>query len=94
VRAFAEMMTGRHGDSLDAWMARVDADDLPYLRSFTIGIRRHYAAVLSGLTRSLARLCLPESSSVQVIPEGAGLVTEQSACPASVFCGPGYVRAC
>jgi transposase len=50
VKAFAEMMTGRHGDRLDAWMEQVDADDLPHLRSFTKGIRRDHAAVLNGLT--------------------------------------------
>lgn len=55
VRAFAEMMLGRHGDRLQEWMARVDADDLPYLRSFTTGLRRDHAAVLNGLT-------LPHSS--------------------------------
>lgn len=66
VQAFAEMMTGRHGDRLDAWMARVDADDLPYLRSFTIGIRRDYTAVLAGLT-------LPHSSGAPVTFHGWSL---------------------
>ncbi len=29
VGTFAEMLTGRHGESLDSWMAAVDADDRP-----------------------------------------------------------------
>jgi transposase len=55
VAAFAEMMTSRHGGRLPGWMAAVDADDLPHLRSFTRGIRRDQAAVTNGLT-------LPHSS--------------------------------
>jgi len=39
VRAFAEMLTGRHGKRLDDWMATVEAADL-----------LDYAAVLNGLT--------------------------------------------
>jgi transposase len=55
VKTFAEMMTGRHGDRLDAWIDQVNADDLPHLRSFTTGLRKDYEAVLNGLT-------LPHSS--------------------------------
>jgi len=55
VTSFAEMMTGRHGERLTEWMAAVDADDLPYLHSFTRGIRRDLQAVVNGLT-------LPHSS--------------------------------
>jgi len=50
VTAFAEMMTGRHGERLPAWLAAVDPDDLPHLHSFTRGIRRDQAAVTNGLT--------------------------------------------
>jgi transposase len=50
VTAFAEMMTGRHGERLPAWLAAVDLDDLPHLHSFTRGIRRDQAAVTNGLT--------------------------------------------
>jgi transposase len=50
VKAFAEMMTGRHGERLPAWIAAADADDLPHLDSFTRGIRRDQAAVTNGLT--------------------------------------------
>ena len=50
VTAFAEMMTGRHGGHLPAWIAAVDLDDLPHLHSFTRGIRRDQAAVTNGLT--------------------------------------------
>ena len=34
VTAFAEMMTGRHGERLPEWIAAVERDDLPHLRSF------------------------------------------------------------
>jgi hypothetical protein len=50
VTAFAEMMTGRHGENLDAWIAAVDADDLPDLHSFTTGLKHDHDAVLAGLT--------------------------------------------
>jgi hypothetical protein len=52
VKAFAEMMTGRHGERLDAWIAAVRADDLPHLHSFANGLERDHAAVLNGLTLS------------------------------------------
>jgi hypothetical protein len=55
VTAFAQMMTGRHGDRLDAWIAAVDADDQPDLHSFTAGLKRDHDAVRNGLT-------LPHSS--------------------------------
>jgi transposase len=50
ITAFAEMMTGRHGERLPEWIAAVDLDDLPHLHSFTSGIRRDQAAVTNGLT--------------------------------------------
>jgi transposase len=50
VTAFAGMMTGRHGDRLEAWIAAVGLDDLPHLHSFTRGIRRDQPAVTNGLT--------------------------------------------
>ncbi|MEV1120263.1 ISL3 family transposase [Actinosynnema sp. NPDC049800] len=50
VGSFAEMMTGLHGERLDAWIASVEADDLPQLHSFTAGLTRDYAAVVNGLT--------------------------------------------
>jgi hypothetical protein len=50
VGAFAEILTGRHGEQLDAWMAAVEADDLPYLHRFVRGLRLDYDAVLNGLT--------------------------------------------
>jgi transposase len=50
VTAFAEMMTGRHGERLPAWIDAVEGDDLPHLHSFTRGIRRDKAAVTNGLT--------------------------------------------
>ncbi|HEX8869416.1 MAG TPA: transposase [Lentzea sp.] len=50
VTSFAEMMTGLHGDRLDDWITAVQADDLPYLHSFTAGLTRDHAAVVNGLT--------------------------------------------
>jgi len=55
VAAFGDMLTGRHGHRLDAWIAAVEADDLPELHSYTVGLKRDHAAVLNGLT-------LPHSS--------------------------------
>jgi transposase len=50
VAAFAEIMSGLRGDRLDGWVAAVDADDQPDLRSFTAGLRRDQQAVTNGLT--------------------------------------------
>jgi transposase len=50
VAAFAGMLTGRHGDRLDGWIAAVEADDLPGLHSFTTGLRRDRQAVVNGLS--------------------------------------------
>jgi transposase len=55
VTEFAKILTGRHGERLDAWIATVDADDQPDLHSFTTGLKQDHAAVLNGLT-------LPHSS--------------------------------
>lgn len=50
VTEFAEILTGRHGDRLDAWIAAVDAGDQPDLHSFATGLKRDYDAVRNGLT--------------------------------------------
>ena len=50
VTEFAKILTGLHGDRLDAWITNVDVDDLPALRSFTTGLRNDHAAVINGLT--------------------------------------------
>jgi transposase len=50
ITAFAEMLTGPHGDRLDTWITAVDADDLPDLHSFTAGLKRDHVAVANGLT--------------------------------------------
>jgi transposase len=50
VRAFATMMCSRRGQELEAWMAAVDADEQPALRSFVLGLRRDQDAVTAGLT--------------------------------------------
>ena len=57
VTEFAKILTGLHGDRLDAWLAAVEADDQPDLHSFARGIRHDHDAVLNGLT-------LPWSSGV------------------------------
>jgi transposase len=46
----AKILTGRHGDRLDAWMAAVEADDQPDPHSFVRGSKHDYHAVLNGLT--------------------------------------------
>jgi transposase len=51
VSAFAEMMANLTGSSdLDKWLAAVEADDQPELRSFATGIRNDKEAVINGLT--------------------------------------------
>jgi transposase len=50
VTEFAKILTGRHGDRLDAWITAVEADDQPGLHSFTTGLKQDHAAVLNGLT--------------------------------------------
>jgi transposase len=50
VKAFAGMMTGRHGERLDTWIAATRADDLPHLHTFANGLDRDHTAVLNGLT--------------------------------------------
>ncbi|MFD1534768.1 transposase [Pseudonocardia aurantiaca] len=50
VTAFAKMLTGRHGERLESWMAAVEAADLPDLQRFVTGLRRDHAAVPNGLT--------------------------------------------
>jgi transposase len=50
IRSFAQIMTRRQGLlALDDWLARVEADDQPELRSFANGIRRDQQAVTAGL---------------------------------------------
>ena len=55
ITEFAKILTGRHGDRLDAWIAAVEADDQPDLHAYAAGLKRDHAAVLNGLT-------LPHSS--------------------------------
>ena len=50
ISQFAELLTGRHGEDLDAWMSLVDADDLPALHGFVHGLRMDLDAVVAGLT--------------------------------------------
>jgi transposase len=55
VRKFAAMMTGRHGDRLEDWIADAEQDTLAPLASFARNLRRDLDAVRNGLT-------LPHSS--------------------------------
>jgi hypothetical protein len=48
VRAFAIMMTGRHGDRLDAWITTVEHDTLAPLAGFARNLRRDLDAVRNG----------------------------------------------
>jgi transposase len=50
VRSFAKLIAQRRGHELLSWPEQVEADDLPELRIFAIGIRRDLAAVVNGLT--------------------------------------------
>jgi transposase len=50
VEEFAKIMTGRHGERLDAWITAARADNLPHLHTFTNGLERDHAAVQAGLT--------------------------------------------
>ncbi|MFE9306013.1 ISL3 family transposase [Streptomyces sp. NPDC006856] len=55
VRKFAAMMTGRHGDRLEDWIAGAEQDDLAPLAAFARNLRRDFDAVRNGLS-------LPHSS--------------------------------
>ncbi|MFC6060801.1 ISL3 family transposase, partial [Streptomyces pratens] len=55
VRRFAAMMTGRHGDRLENWIADAEQDTLAPLASFARNLRRDFDAVRNGLS-------LPHSS--------------------------------
>lgn len=50
VRALAELMNGRQGRHLDQWITKVQADDLPALRTFVTGLGQDLDAVVAGLS--------------------------------------------
>ncbi|MGI5516073.1 ISL3 family transposase [Streptomyces sp. CA-106131] len=50
VRKFAVMMTARHGDRLEEWIAGVEHDTLAPLAGFARNLRRDFDAVHNGLT--------------------------------------------
>src|SRR4029077_20604928 len=50
VEEFAKILTGRHGQRLDTWIAAARTGDLPHLHTFANGLERDHAAVLAGLT--------------------------------------------
>jgi transposase len=50
ITAFAKMMVNRTGaDTLDTWLAAIEADTIPELHTFARGIRQDYTAVRNGL---------------------------------------------
>ncbi len=57
VQEFATMLRTRTGETLDAWLAKAVASQIPEFQSFVLGIERDKAAVQAGLTR-------PESNGV------------------------------
>jgi hypothetical protein len=77
VKAFAEMMTGRHGERLDAWIAATRADDLPHLHTFTNGLERDHAAVLNGLTLPYGSGAAEGRSSAACCSAGTSLSTRR-----------------
>jgi transposase len=50
IRAFAVMMTGRHGDRLEEWITTVENDSLTPLAGFARNLRRDLDAIRNGLT--------------------------------------------
>jgi transposase len=50
VTEFAKILTTAGGARLNAWIAAVEADDQPDLRSFASGLKRDWDAVVAGLT--------------------------------------------
>ncbi len=50
ITTFAEIMSGLHGERLHEWIAKVEADQLPDLYSFTAGLKSDLDAVVNGLT--------------------------------------------
>ena len=50
VQQFADLLTARRGQDLDAWMTAIDADDLPAVHGFVHGLRKDLPAVVAGLT--------------------------------------------
>nr|WP_322756710.1 transposase [Frankia sp. Cas3] len=49
IRAFAALLTGHHGEDLDAWITTVRDDDLPAVHAFTHGLDTDHDAVVAGL---------------------------------------------
>ncbi len=50
IRAFAALLTGHHGEDLDAWITTVRDDDLPAVHAFAHGLDTDHDAVVAGLT--------------------------------------------
>ena len=50
VQQFAQMLRGRVGERLDAWLAQVQSSELAELQSFAAGVVKDKEAVRAGLT--------------------------------------------
>nr|WP_239373623.1 ISL3 family transposase [Frankia sp. Cj5] len=50
IGAFATLLTGRRGETLDAWITTVRDDDLPALHAFVAGLENDHDAIVAGLT--------------------------------------------
>ena len=76
VTAFAGMMTGRHGDRLEAWITAVDLDDLPHLHSFcdagTFFVARFVFAGSQCLAKARSRAGRSRARVGMVTPHWAG----------------------
>lgn len=83
VRSFAEMMARRQGEQeLKARLTRIEADDLPELRSFANGIRRDQQAVTAGLTLPCSSAAV-EGNVTRKCSKGRCTVTPASPCCAN-----------
>jgi transposase len=48
--AFGQLLRGRHGERLEAWVEAAFGSGSAALRGFALGLRADYAAVKAGLT--------------------------------------------
>jgi transposase len=50
IQEFTNMLRERKGERLDAWLEKVEQQDIPQLRSFAQSLKKDYEAVKAGLT--------------------------------------------
>jgi transposase len=51
VQRFNAMLAERRADGLEDWLKEVEASNVAELKSFAVGVRRDFAAVVAGLTQ-------------------------------------------